>query len=455
MGDRDAELAKGIEALLAERGRTGQVEGLERLSGGASRETYSFDHVGADGRRPFVLQRVRKGTLSNGPGIQGEAALMRLAADQGVPVPTVVADDDGAHVGGPAMVAERLTGETIARKLLRDDEWAEARRRLTGQAGAAMAAIHRIPLDDAPPLRDVDQLEEMQALASTAGPPFPAFELALRWLAANRPAPGSHTVVHGDFRLGNLLVDADGLRGVLDWEIAHVGDPLEDLGWYCARAWRFGSPLPAGGTGTREELVAAYEAAGGRAVAPEALRWWELLASLRWGLICWAQASVHLGGVVRSMELATIGRRVAENEWDVLGLLPGGPLPTEGTAPAEDDRELYGQPTARELVEAVREWVEADVREATEGRVAFHTRVAANALRMVERELVLGPAQRAAHADGLASLGCGSDQELAERIRSGALDTRAEEVRLVLARMVRAKLEVANPRWLQPDEVGG
>jgi aminoglycoside phosphotransferase (APT) family kinase protein len=451
VGDRDSELTSGLEALLAAHGTKGRVEGLVRLSGGASRETYAFDLVTDDGTRPLILQRVRQGSLDTGPGIRGEAALLRLAEDQGVPVPTVVADDDGTHVGAPALVAERLEGETIARKLLRDDEWAEARSRIVGQAGAALAAVHRIPMADAPPLRDVDQLEEQQTLAATLGPPFPAFELALRWLARNRPTGRDHAVVHGDFRLGNLLIDRAGLRGVLDWEISHLGDPVEDLGWYCVRAWRFGSPLPAGGMGTREELLAAYAAAGGGVVEPGVLRWWELLGTVRWGLICHVQASAHLGGIVRSMELATIGRRVAENEWDVLGLLPGDPLPTDATPPAPDDQELHGRPTARELVEAVREWIEGDVRDATDGRVAFHTRVAANALHMVERELALGEEQRRRHAAGLATLGCTSDQELAERIRSGELDDRADEVRQVLAAMVRAKLEVANPRWLAPD----
>jgi hypothetical protein len=239
---------------------------------------------------------------------------------------------------------------------------------------------------------------------------------------------------------------------VLDWELAHLGDPIEDLGWYCVRAWRFGSPLPAGGMGTREELLAAYEAAGGGAVDPEALRWWEVLGTLKWGLFCMLQASTHLTGASRSVELAAIGRRVAENEWDVLGLLPGGPLPPgaplAGGEPAAD---LYGRPTAAELAEAVREWVDDDVRGATEGRVAFHARVTVNALRILERELALGPEHRARHVAGLERLGFTDDAALADDIRTGALDGRAEEVRQVVAESVRSKLEVANPRWLQPD----
>jgi aminoglycoside phosphotransferase (APT) family kinase protein len=432
------------------------VEGLVRLSGGASRETYAFDLVSSDtgtggGRRPLILQRLRRGTAGGGPGMQGEAVLLRAAGARGVPVPTVVADDDGTALGQPAIVMDRLEGETIARKLLRDDEWATARRRLVGQTGAALAAIHAIPEQAAPTMGGADQLDEMRNLLDGFDQPLPAMELGLRWLAAHRPPSPRRTVVHGDFRLGNLLVGPDGLRGVLDWELAHLGDPIEDLGWYCVRAWRFGSPLPAGGTGTREELLAAYAAAGGPTVDPEALRWWELLGTLKWGLICIIQAQGHLSGMSRSVELATIGRRVCENEWDVLGLLPGGPLPDHLDVVAGPGTELYGRPTAAELVEAVREWVDDAVRGATEGQVAFHARVAVNALRIVERELALGSAHDALHRAGLAELGCADDRELSARIESGELDDQADHVRQVVARSVRAKLEVSNPAWLEPD----
>jgi aminoglycoside phosphotransferase (APT) family kinase protein len=452
VGDRIASLGAALEQLLAARGLPGAVEELQRLSGGASRETWALTLVTGVERRPLILQRMRSATLGSGPGMAAEAALLRAADERGVPVPIVVADDDGTLLGTPAMVMDRLEGETIARKLLRDDEWAQARSRLVAQSGAALAAIHTIDLDAAPRLGQSDQLDDMRALLDGFGQALPAFELGLRWLAAHRPGQPRRTVVHGDYRLGNLLVDHDGLRGVLDWELAHVGDPIEDLGWYCVRAWRFGSPLPAGGMGTRDELLAAYEAAGGGAVDPEALRWWEVLGTLKWGLFCMLQASTHLTGASRSVELATIGRRVAENEWDVLGLLPGGPLPAG--APLEDGEpaaDLYGRPTAAELAEAVREWVDDDVRSATEGRVAFHARVTVNALRILERELALGPEHRARHAAGLERLGFSDDAALADQIRDGALDGRAEEVRQVVAESVRSKLEVANPRWLQPD----
>jgi aminoglycoside phosphotransferase (APT) family kinase protein len=443
-------LERSLIALLGGDGAEVTIEGLRRLSGGASRETWSFDLVTGGERRPLILQRLRPGASASTTGIPiaVEAALLRVASTHGVPVAGVVADDDGGVLGSPGMVVERLDGETIARKLLRDDEYAVARERLGTQVGAALAQVHAIPVEAAPGLRATDQLEQFRAVLDVLGEPHPAFELGFRWLEANRPPPVAATVVHGDFRLGNLLVDEDGLRAVLDWELAHLGEPLEDLGWFCVRAWRFGSPLPAGGVATREVLVAAYEAASGATVDLSALRWWEVLGTLKWGVICVMQASGHLSGASRSVELATIGRRVCENEWDLLGLLPGGPLPATEAVTATSQAQLHDRPTLAELVEAVREWVDTDVREGTEGRLSFHARVATNALRMVEREIALEPALTEAHRARLAALGCVDDRVLAARIRSGELDGRAEEIRQAVAASVRDKLLVANPTWL-------
>jgi aminoglycoside phosphotransferase (APT) family kinase protein len=427
------------------------IDGLRRLSGGASRETWSFDAVRGDERTGRILQRLRPGASASTTGIAiaTEAALLRVAAQHGVPVAEVLADDDGGILGSPGMVVQRLDGETIARKLLRDDEYATARERLGAQVGAALAQIHAMPAEAVAGLRETDQLDQFRTVLDTLGEPHPAFELGFRWLEANRPPAAAARVVHGDFRLGNLLVDASGLRAVLDWELAHLGDPLEDLGWFCVRAWRFGSPLPAGGVATREALVAAYEAAGGAPVDRDALRWWEVLGTLKWGVICVMQAWGHLSGASRSVELATIGRRVCENEWDVLGLLPGGPLPTTDAPVPTPPAQLHDRPTLAELVEAVREWVDSDVREGTEGRLSFHARVAVNALRMVEREVALEPGLSDAHRARLADLGCADDRELAARIRSGSFDDDVEEVRQAVAASVRAKLLVANPAWLE------
>lgn len=309
-----------MEQALAEVLGASAVTELRRLSGGASRDTFSF--VADD--RPLILQRQR----APGRDFVMESALLRAARAAGVPVAEVLVTDADASeaqldaVGGRFMVVERLDGQTIARKILRDDEFAAARPRLAAQCGDALARIHSIPGDAVPGLEATDQVEQYRAAHDSLGVPSPAFELGFRWLEANRPASSRVTVVHGDFRLGNLIIDTDGLRAVIDWELGHLGDPMEDLGWLCTKAWRFGAKPRVGGFGDVDELVGAYEARAGVTVDRDALLWWEVLGTLKWGVMCNMQASAHLSGMVRSVELAMIGRRVAEQEHDLLLLLP-------------------------------------------------------------------------------------------------------------------------------------
>jgi hypothetical protein len=244
------------------------------------------------------------------------------------------------------------------------------------------------------------------------------------------------------------MVTSEGLAAVLDWELAHLGDPLEDLGWFCVRAWRFGEvDKPAGGFGSREELWAAYEEAGGAPVDPDAARWWEVYGTLRWGVICIVQAASHRLGIARSMELAAIGRRTCENEHDLLALLPGPPMPAPADVEVVDAYAPHDRPSGAELAEAVREWVEGDVAGATTGRVRFHTRVAANVLATVERELRLGPGHAVAHARRLEGLGVHDDAALAAAIRAGGMDDRFDEVRTAVWSSVRDKLAVAHPGY--------
>ncbi|MEJ5254694.1 MAG: phosphotransferase family protein [Acidimicrobiales bacterium] len=309
------ELAAALGARLG-----GVVGGLERLSGGASRETFGF----RIGDRALILQRVRPGPVAGSFSMEAEAELLRAAAHAAVPVARVVdAADDPSILGAPFIVVERLDGESIARRILRDDRFSQARDVLVEQCAAALARIHRLPVAEVPRLRRQGQLRDIEQLFTTLDEPHPAFELAFRWLHANQPAaPEAPAVVHGDFRLGNLLVAPDGLVAVLDWELAHLGDPMADLGWFTIRAWRFGGAGEAAGLGTLDELLAAYEASGGTPVDREVLHWWQVLGTLRWGVICMLQAHAHLTGASRSVELAAIGRRVCETEYDLLRLLP-------------------------------------------------------------------------------------------------------------------------------------
>jgi aminoglycoside phosphotransferase (APT) family kinase protein len=291
------------------------VDGLHRLSGGASRETWSFT---ADGER--LILRKDPPTSALGGALAREALLLRAALDAGVPVPNVIASGDGSDgIGSPYIVMNHVDGETIARRILRDDEYAHARSVMARQCGEILAAIHRIPVDAAPDLPDDDALEKYAGVYLMFDQPHPTFDLAIKWLRERRPKTTRRTVVHGDFRNGNLIVGAEGVRSVLDWELTHIGDPIEDLGWLCANAWRFGGEYPVGGFGTYDDLIAGYEEASGEHVDRDTLNWWEAVANLTWGVICMMQASTHRSGAVRSVELAAIGRRVCETEWDLLG----------------------------------------------------------------------------------------------------------------------------------------
>jgi aminoglycoside phosphotransferase (APT) family kinase protein len=291
------------------------VRDVTRLSGGASRETWSF--VG-DGRR-YILQQQRTGSPRD---MHVEVSVLEAAHRAGVPVPEVVTSSRGLTgpnpLGEPFMVVEAVEGETIARKILRDGLYGEARSLLATQMGHAMGRLHLMDHTGLEGLDTDDQIDLYKVRLDESGQSQPAFEIAFRWLEQNRPDPQPACLVHGDFRLGNLIVGPEGLRSVLDWELAHVGDPIEDLGWACVRAWRFGSDKPVAGVGGYQQLLDAYAETTGRVVSVETLRWWELLGTVKWGIMCISQAAYHLNHLSRSHELAAIGRRVCENEYDAL-----------------------------------------------------------------------------------------------------------------------------------------
>ncbi len=309
--DPAAQLAGTLSAALGD----AEITALRRLSGGASRETWSFV---ADGR-PLIVQRQRAGDERD---MLQEAAVVRAARAGGVPVAELLVAQR-AEDGAAFMVMESIAGETIARKIQRDDEYAAAREALVPQLGAALARIHALDPGSVPGLAPTDQLAYYTELLHSLGEPHPVLELVRNWLVDHRPSVDAGRLVHGDFRLGNVIVDHDGLAAVIDWELAHVGDPMEDLGWLCVKAWRFGGRPPVAGLGEYDALFAAYEDAGGAPVDPDVVHWWEVLGTWKWGVMCILQASAHLTGAARSHELAAIGRRVCENEYDLFLALDG------------------------------------------------------------------------------------------------------------------------------------
>ncbi|MGV0697583.1 phosphotransferase family protein [Mycolicibacter sinensis] len=448
------QLADRLSAVLAPVLGPVTVEGLRALTGGASRVTWAFDAVGGSGRRPLILRTGPPDEVH--ASMELEAHAQRAARTAGAPVPTVlIADNSPAALGNPFLICDEIAGETVVRRIERqlDDPGRDA---LLRQCAQALAAIHRAdPADMA--LSDEDQLAACRAQLDAMHDTTAVFEWAFRWLAAHRPPPAQPQLVHGDFRMGNLIVDGADLAAVLDWELVHLGDGCEDLAWFCQRAWRFGAPpeRAAGGLGAIEEFLTAYQHASGTVVDRRRFDWWLVLGTLRWGIICRYQAERHLSGQTRSVELATIGRRVSETEWDLLRLLARAPADTRPSAPEEQAGPLTPgatgrRPTAAELVTAVAEFLDAAFlnrggRGPTDGQVNFHARVAANALRIVERELRDTAAGAATHA--LSGLGFTDEAGLAAAIRAGDLDDRFDAVEACLYTLVRHRLSIDHPGY--------
>ena len=251
---------------------------------------------------------------------------MELAARHGVPSPRVLHVLTPEDRLGEGFVMDHVPGETIPRKILRDPVFAEVRQKLAFELGTILARIHGIETAALGELRTVSAastLTELRSIYDADGSPRPVFELAFRWLHARTgPSPGPVTLVHGDFRNGNLIVGPDGVRAILDWELAHLGDPMEDLGWLCVNSWRFGIiDREVGGFGSLRELIAGYESAGGRTVDRDRVAFWETLGTLRWGVICLGMLARYESGEDRSIERAMIARRASETEIDLLRII--------------------------------------------------------------------------------------------------------------------------------------
>lgn len=309
-------LAPGGEAITA----------VRSLSGGASQELWLISVRGAAGETNLVLRRAPEGGHGRSAlaiAIELEAELIAAAHARAVPSPRVLyvlRPEDGLGAG---FFMEHVSGEALGQRIVRDEKFAAVRPHLARQCGDILARIHTLPRPQTLRIMQahdvIDALERQHRIENW---PRPVFELAFRWLKDNAPAPVEPAVVHGDFRTGNFLVGDGGIRAVLDWELAHAGDPMEDLGWICVNSWRFGAiDKPVGGFGAREELYAGYEAAGGAPVDPARVHFWEVLGTLRWGVICTMSGVALRDGLVSGAERAMIARRASETELDLLNLL--------------------------------------------------------------------------------------------------------------------------------------
>lgn len=329
-GDR-SEWVDRLGAVVAKHwGRRARAEGVEIALGGGSNATWFFDVVDASGaRRELVLRCETAGGLLN-PFLDPEAQfrIVECVHAAGVPVPEphfLLEPGDGL---GRGFAMERVAGETIPRKVLRDPEFASARPRLADQCGEILARIHGVDptplafLGDLP--ESCDPIATQRERLDRYREAHPALELGFRWLEQRRPPRVARRLVHGDFRNGNFIIGSDGIRAVLDWECCHLGDPLEDHGWLCTRSWRFGrTDYPVGGFGERAALCRSYEAAGGGACPEERVRYWEVFGLVRWAIINIWQAYTHVYEGRRSVVYAACGRNACEIEYDLLKTLDG------------------------------------------------------------------------------------------------------------------------------------
>lgn len=309
-----------------------RVENLVRLSGGASLETWAFTVMGQGPPADLILRR--RGTpLGEGATavpLSVEAALITAAGAAGAPVAPLV------HLCGPedrlaeAYVTGRVEGEALGRRIVRDDRFAKVRPRLARQCGQILARIHGVP---PPPDAGLDaydaqgQLARYEAVYRTSGAQRPVLELAFQHLKRHAPPPVPLRLLHGDFRNGNLMIDPqEGVVAALDWELAHIGDPAEDLGWLCVNSWRFGgNAKPVGGFGDYADLLAGYRDVAGEDIPLGRILFWQALGSLKWGVMCLMMyASFAAEGLDAGVERAVIGRRVSETEIDLLNLLEAG-----------------------------------------------------------------------------------------------------------------------------------
>ena len=408
----------------------------ERLSAGASQETHRIVIATDTGEVKLAMRRAPGATRSahgSNPGLETEALLMSAARSAGVPEPEVLCilrAEDGL---GDGFIMQWLDGETLGSRIVRDAAFAGIRAKLAEQCGEILARIHAIDLERSHLAARLERLRPEQSVRATwqryqaLDTPQPMIDFTARWLLEHLPARYEPTLVHNDFRNGNIMVAAHGVVAVLDWEIAHIGDPMRDLGWICTNSWRFGrSELPVGGFGAYADLVRGYERVSGKRVAAEHVKFWEIFGSFWWACSSLGMAQHYRTGPDRTVERPAIGRRSSECQVDCVNLLIPGPvvlLAPDALASSVD------MPRIDEIVTSVRDYLRTDVMAATNGRTQFLARVAGNALDIVLRDFAVGAEHRQRQLQRLRAL-LGEDGDLQTLRRALVQRLRADRMPL-------------------------
>ena len=384
---------------------------VDRLSGGASQETYRLVIETSVGEKRLALRRTPGGEYAEitpqHPGLDVEALLMQSALAVGVPEPEVYYVLQREDELGDGFLMEWLDGEALGARIVRSPEFEAIRPKLAYECGKVLAKIHSIDLDatglrarlwEIPPAEFVEQTWERYRLLDT---PQPMIDYVARWLMENLPEQHETALVHNDFRNGNFMLSPDGIVAVLDWEVAHVGDPMRDLGWMCTNSWRFGASDPVGGFGQYEDMFKGYEDESGKTVDPEHVKFWEVFGSFWWSVGCLGMAEHYRSGPDKTVERPAIGRRTSECQVDCVNLLIPGPVEMVKESSGFTSVDI---PRTDELLVSVRDFLRNDVMDETTGRANFLSRVAANSLDIVLRELTLGPIHQALELDRLQAL---------------------------------------------------
>ena len=300
-----------------------KIKNLVPLTGGASAD---INRIIFEDNKEFIVRRsVVKDKAVMAIPKNMEAKIQKIVKEYGAPVPEIIMEfSEGAEIG-EGYVMQSVGGETIPRKILRDDSYKNIRNKLPYEIGKSLAQIHKTKLEKLQDLEKItfsESLEKLFIIYESFDQPQPVFDLAFKWLENQKILDYEEVLVHGDYRFGNFIISEKKLESIIDWELAHIGNPMEDLGWLCVRSWRFGNVNKrAAGLGDVDELIAGYEDNSTIKIDKSQLDIWQLYGSLKWGIICMVQTFAHLSGAVKSLEKAAIGRRVSETEFDLMNMI--------------------------------------------------------------------------------------------------------------------------------------
>ena len=300
-----------------------KIKNLVPLTGGASAD---INRIIFEDNKEFIVRRsVVKDKAVMAIPKNMEAKIQKIVKEYGAPVPEIIMEfSEGAEIG-EGYVMQSVGGETIPRKILRDDSYKNIRNKLPYEIGKSLAQIHKTRLEKLQDLEEItfsESLEKLFIIYESFDQPQPVFDLAFKWLENQKILDYEEVLVHGDYRFGNFIISEKKLESIIDWELAHIGNPMEDLGWLCVRSWRFGNVNKrAAGLGDVDDLIAGYESNSKIKIDKSQLDMWQLYGSLKWGIICMVQTFAHLSGAVKSLEKAAIGRRVSETEFDLMNMI--------------------------------------------------------------------------------------------------------------------------------------